>query len=73
MCLCAVEDEKKIEEPKKEEAVEKKQQGDWKMDEDFKKFIGNPSIEGALKLERKPAEEKVREIDSQEQGNFFES
>ena len=66
-----MEDEKKTEEPKKDEVVEKKQERDWRMDEDFKKFMGNPSIEAALKLERKRAEEKLREIDSQEQGNFF--
>lgn len=51
--------------------MEKKQERDWRMDEDFKKFMGNPSIEAALKLERKRAEEKLKEIDSQEQGNFF--
>ena len=59
------------EEPKKEESAEKKQERDWRLDEDFKKFMGNPSIESALKLERKRAEERLREIDSQEQGNFF--
>ncbi len=41
------------------------------MDEDFKKFMGNPSIEAALKIEKKRAEEKLRELDSQEQGNLF--
>ncbi len=41
------------------------------MDEDFKKFMGNPSIEAALKIEKKRAEERLRELDSQEQGNLF--
>jgi hypothetical protein len=51
--------------------VEKKQERDWRLDEDFKKFMGNPSIEAALKIEKKRAEEKLRELDSQEQGNLF--
>jgi hypothetical protein len=67
-----VEEEKPAEEePKKEEVAEKKQERDWRLDEDFKKFMSSPSIESALKLERKRAEERLREIDSQEQGNFF--
>lgn len=59
-------DEKKV-----DAIVEKKQERDWRMDEDFKKFMGNPSIEAALKIEKKRAEEKLRELDSQEQGNLF--
>lgn len=51
--------------------MEKKQERDWRLDEDFKKFMGNPSIEAALKIEKKRAEEKLRELDSQEQGNLF--
>ena len=66
-----MEEEKPKEEPKKEEMVEKKQERDWRLDEDFKKFMSSPSIESALKLERKRAEERLREINSQEQGNFF--
>ncbi len=62
----AVGDEKKV-----DAIVEKKQERDWRMDEDFKKFMGNPSIEAALKIEKKRAEEKLRELDSQEQGNLF--
>lgn len=66
-----VEEEKPAEEPKKEEIVEKKQERDWRLDEDFKKFMSSPSIESALKLERKRAEEKLKDIDNQEEGNFF--
>lgn len=66
-----VEEEKKAEEPKKEEIIEKKQERDWRLDEDFRKFMSSPSIESALKLERKRAEEKLREINSEEGGNFF--
>jgi hypothetical protein len=62
----AVGDEKKV-----DAIVEKKQERDWRMDEDFKKFMGNPSIEAALKIEKKRAEERLRELDSQEQGNLF--
>jgi len=62
----AVGDEKKV-----DAIVEKKQERDWRLDEDFKKFMGNPSIEAALKIEKKRAEEKLRELDSQEQGNLF--
>lgn len=61
------------EEPKKEEIVEKKQERDWRLDEDFKKFMSSPSIESALKLERKRAEEKLKEINNQDQDNFFKN
>lgn len=67
----AEEKDQPVEESKKEEAVEKKQERDWRLDEDFKKFMSNPSIESALKLERKRAEEKLRDLDNQDQGNFF--
>ena len=66
-----MEEEKATEGSKKEEIVEKKQERDWRLDEDFKKFMSSPSIESALKLERKRAEERLREINSQETGNFF--
>jgi len=66
-----VEEKETAEEPKKEEIVEKKQERDWRLDEDFKKFMSSPSIESALKLERKRAEERLKEINNQEQGNFF--
>lgn len=49
---------------------EKKQERDWRLDEDFKKFMSNPSIESALKLEKKRAEEKLRDIENENTGNF---
>ncbi|KAK6916304.1 hypothetical protein RJ641_019165 [Dillenia turbinata] len=42
---------------------EKQQELDWKTDEEFKKFMGNPSIEAAIKLEKKRADRKLRELD----------
>ncbi|XP_038905232.1 probable zinc metallopeptidase EGY3, chloroplastic [Benincasa hispida] len=42
---------------------EKQQEMDWKTDEEFKKFMGNPSIEAALKLEKKRADRKLKELD----------
>ena len=36
---------------------------DWKTDEEFKKFMGNPSIEAAIKLEKKRADRKLKELD----------
>nr|PNR32661.1 hypothetical protein PHYPA_024603 [Physcomitrium patens] len=57
-------------EPKKDDVPEKKQERDWRLDEDFKKFMSNPSIESALKLEKKRAEEKLRDIENENTGNF---
>lgn len=42
---------------------EKQQELDWKTDEEFKKFMGNPSIEAAIKLEKKRADRKLKELD----------
>ncbi|KAF7116027.1 hypothetical protein RHSIM_RhsimUnG0040900 [Rhododendron simsii] len=42
---------------------EKLQELDWKTDEEFKKFMGNPSIEAAIKLEKKRADRKLKELD----------
>ena len=36
---------------------------DWKTDEEFKKFMGNPSIEAAIKLEKKRTDRKLKELD----------
>lgn len=45
------------------DAVQKQQQElDWKTDEEFKKFMGNPSIEAAIKLEKKRADRKLQEL-----------
>ncbi|XP_011030296.1 PREDICTED: probable zinc metallopeptidase EGY3, chloroplastic isoform X2 [Populus euphratica] len=41
---------------------EKQQEMDWKTDEEFKKFMGNPSIEAAIKLEKKRADRKLKEL-----------
>ncbi|KAH9603746.1 hypothetical protein KSS87_009058 [Heliosperma pusillum] len=38
---------------------------DWKNDEEFKKFMGNPSIEAAIKLEKKRADRKLKELDAE--------
>lgn len=48
-----------------EEEEEKliQQEVDWKTDEEFKKFMGNPSIEAAIKLEKKRADRKLKELD----------
>ncbi|CAK9322179.1 unnamed protein product [Citrullus colocynthis] len=45
------------------EEREKQQEMDWKRDEEFKKFMGNPSIEAAIKLEKKRADRKLKELD----------
>lgn len=45
------------------EEREKQQEMDWKTDEEFKKFMGNPSIEAAIKLEKKRADRKLKELD----------
>ncbi|KAJ6839208.1 putative zinc metallopeptidase EGY3, chloroplastic [Iris pallida] len=45
------------------------QEVDWKEDEEFKRFMGNPSIEAAIKLEKKRADRKLRELDSEASGN----
>ncbi|KAF2320797.1 hypothetical protein GH714_030862 [Hevea brasiliensis] len=50
---------------------------DWKTDEEFKKFMGNPSIEAAIKLEKKRADRKLKELDRESSDNplvgFFNS
>ncbi|KAH7665012.1 Ran-GTPase activating protein 1 C-terminal [Dioscorea alata] len=47
----------------------KQQEVDWKADEEFKSFMGNPSIEAAIKLEKKRADRKLRELDQESAGN----
>ncbi|XP_072992566.1 probable zinc metallopeptidase EGY3, chloroplastic isoform X2 [Typha latifolia] len=60
-----------------EKIQEKQQEVDWKADEEFKKFMGNPSIEAAIKLEKKRADRKLKELDREVDGNpitgFFRS
>ncbi|KAJ6751106.1 hypothetical protein OIU85_001614 [Salix viminalis] len=48
---------------------EKQQEVDWKTDEEFKKFMGNPSIEAAIKLEKKRADRKLKELDRESSDN----
>lgn len=51
------------------EEKEKQQEMDWKTDDEFKKFMGNPSIEAAIKLEKKRADRKLKELDKESSGN----
>nr|DAD41578.1 TPA_asm: hypothetical protein HUJ06_015901 [Nelumbo nucifera] len=51
------------------EEITKQQELDWKTDEDFKKFMGNPSIEAAIKLEKKRADRKLKELDRETSTN----
>ncbi|KAK8527813.1 hypothetical protein V6N13_085621 [Hibiscus sabdariffa] len=51
------------------EGKEDQQEMDWKTDEEFKKFMGNPSIEAAIKLEKKRADRKLKELDRESSGN----
>lgn len=48
---------------------EKQQEMDWKTDEEFKKVMGNPSIEAAIKLEKKRADRKLKELDRESSDN----
>lgn len=45
-----------------EEKKSKQQEMDWKTDEEFKKFMGNPSIEAAIKLEKTRTDRKLKEL-----------
>ncbi|XP_068657620.1 probable zinc metallopeptidase EGY3, chloroplastic [Aristolochia californica] len=58
-------------EKKGEDELERtrQQETDWKTDEEFKKFMGNPSIEAAIKLEKKRADRKLKELDIETDGN----
>lgn len=55
------------------DSQQEKQERDWKLDDDFKKFMGNPSIEAALKLEKKRAEQRLLELQKKAGGNVFQS
>lgn len=52
-----------------EEEEKEQQELDWKTDDEFKKFMGNPSIEAAIKLEKKRADRKLRELDQEAESN----
>ncbi|MED6217741.1 putative zinc metallopeptidase egy3, chloroplastic [Stylosanthes scabra] len=47
---------------------EQEQETDWKTDEEFKKFMGNPSIEAAIKLEKKRADTKLKQLTRETSG-----
>ncbi|XP_078442521.1 ethylene-dependent gravitropism-deficient and yellow-green-like 3 [Wolffia australiana] len=42
---------------------------DWKTDDEFRKFMSNPSLEAAIKLEKKRADRKLKELDREQGGN----
>nr|XP_043628218.1 probable zinc metallopeptidase EGY3, chloroplastic [Erigeron canadensis] len=50
---------------------EDQQEIDWKNDEEFKKFMGNPSIEAAIKLEKKRTDRKLKELDRERNSDNF--
>ncbi|KAK3420378.1 hypothetical protein EUGRSUZ_G01188 [Eucalyptus grandis] len=52
-----------------ERGREKQQEMDWKSDEEFKRFMGSPSIEAAIKLEKKRADRKLKELDRESSDN----
>lgn len=67
------EEKTEIEEVGKEEKGTQ-QETDWKVDEDFQKFMGNPSIEAAVKLEKQRAERRLKELDKEAGGgNIFQN
>lgn len=51
------------------EERERRQEMDWKVDEEFKNFMGNPSIEAAIKLEKKRADRKLKQLDRERSDN----
>lgn len=55
------------------ETQENKQEMDWKLDSDFKKFMSNPSIESALKLEKKRAEQRLMQLEREDGRNIFQT
>ncbi|XP_051147032.1 probable zinc metallopeptidase EGY3, chloroplastic isoform X2 [Andrographis paniculata] len=56
-------------EAKEDSENDRVQELDWKTDEEFKKFMGNPSIEAAIKLEKKRADRKLKELDRERSDN----
>ncbi|CAN8312419.1 unnamed protein product [Cochlearia groenlandica] len=45
-----------------EEKKSKEQENDWKTDQEFKRLMGNPSIEAAIKLEKTRTDRKLKEL-----------
>lgn len=64
-----IESRTEVESDAEEEEKEKLQELDWKTDEDFKKFMGNLSIEAAIKLEKKMTDRKLKELDRETSDN----
>ncbi|BAF13065.1 probable zinc metalloprotease EGY3, chloroplastic [Oryza sativa Japonica Group] len=58
-----------VKKSKEELEEEEQQEVDWRSDEEFKRFMGNPSIEAAIKLEKKRADRKLRELDREPDAN----
>lgn len=55
------------------EGNNEQQELDWKNDEEFKKFMGNPSIEAAIKLEKKRTDRKLKQLDREtKSGNLID-
>ncbi|KAL5072454.1 hypothetical protein RYX36_011438 [Vicia faba] len=52
-----------------EDEKQQQQEMDWKTDEEFKNFMGNPSIEAAIKLEKKRTDRKLKELDDERTKN----
>ncbi|KAM7484055.1 hypothetical protein LguiA_000064 [Lonicera macranthoides] len=44
------------------EQSEKQQELDWKTDEDLRRFMGNRSIEAAIKIEKKMIDRKLKRV-----------
>ncbi|XP_047321311.1 probable zinc metallopeptidase EGY3, chloroplastic [Impatiens glandulifera] len=61
--------ESQEEEEEEQESDNKQQEVDWKTDDEFKNFMGNPSIEAAIKLEKKRADRKLKELDRETSSN----
>ncbi|CAL5210586.1 unnamed protein product [Lathyrus oleraceus] len=51
------------------EDEKEQQEMDWKTDQEFKNFMGNPSIEAAIKLEKKRTDRKLKELDDERTKN----
>ncbi|GFP88654.1 probable zinc metallopeptidase egy3 chloroplastic [Phtheirospermum japonicum] len=67
--ISSEDDQTKAAENNDENEREKMQEMDWKSDEEFKNFMGNPSIEAAIKLEKKRADRKLKQLDQERSDN----
>ncbi|KAF3779826.1 putative zinc metallopeptidase [Nymphaea thermarum] len=64
-----IEGNSSVETGEEPQITEEQQEVDWKVDEEFKKFMGNPSVEAAIKLEKKRAERKLKELSNETNSN----